>query len=392
MCRITDITESGIYTDLMREFIRLGHKTYIATPLERRYDEPYTVIRGEGYEILPIKTLNLQKTNLIEKGIGILLLESQYKKAIHKHWGDIKFDLVLYSTPPITFNNVIEWQKEKGAFTYLMLKDIFPQNAVDLGLMKKGSLIWILFNKKEKHLYDISDYIGCMSPANCKYLLVHNPSIIPQKVEVCPNCIEIKESQNVFSDIDSTSTLFDNGYPVCIYGGNLGKPQGVDFILKVLDALKNQKVNVCIIGSGTDSHKLHEWKVSNPGIKNIKVMESLPKEEYDKLIAKADIGMIFLDRRFTIPNFPSRLLSYLENKLPVILATDKNTDIGQIAEASNFGLWSESGDLDSFLSNLFWFINHPTERKKMGDNGYRFLKENYTSQKVATIILSHTKK
>ena len=101
--------------------------------------------------------------------------------------------------------------------------------------------------------------------------------------------------------------------------------------------------------------------------------------------------MIFLDNRFTIPNFPSRLLSYLEFKKPVILATDKNTDIGHIAEQNKFGLWCESGDLESFLKNIKILSKNVELRNKMGENGYRFLLNNYTASRTAGIILSHFK-
>ena len=136
LSRIKDITARGIYTDLMREFVRRGHEPYIVCPVERRFHLPEQVIECDGAKILHVKTLNIQKTNVVEKGIGTLLLERQYMSAIKRHWGDVQFDLCLYSTPPITFNKVIAWQKSKGVRTYLLLKDIFPQNAVDLGMMK----------------------------------------------------------------------------------------------------------------------------------------------------------------------------------------------------------------------------------------------------------------
>ena len=94
------------------------------------------------------------------------------------YFADIKFDLILYSTPPITFYKAIEYVKKRdGAKTYLLLKDIFPQNAVDLGMMSKTGLkglIYKYFRKKEKKLYAISDKIGCMSQANVDYVLKHN--------------------------------------------------------------------------------------------------------------------------------------------------------------------------------------------------------------------------
>ena len=100
------------------------------------------------------------------------------------------------------------------------------------------------------------------------------------------------------------------------------------------------------------------------------VKESLPKVDYDQLVKAADVGLIFLDKRFTIPNFPSRLLSYLDNRIPVLLATDVNTDIGRIAESNKFGLWAESGDLSGFNKKLDQILSDAAERRIMGNNGH----------------------
>lgn len=239
LSRISDISVRGIYTDMIREFIRHGHAVHVVVPAERRFHQSTSVIESDKAKILRVKTLNIQKTNIIEKGIGTLLLELQYQHAIQKYWSEIKFDLILYSTPPITFNKIIALLKKRNkAKTYLLLKDIFPQNAVDLGLFSKKSLIYRLFRKKEKTLYELSDYIGCMSLANVKYLLKHNSEVRVDKVEICPNCIEVS---NCFSDeVDKTVFLRELNIPkgktIFLYGGNLGIPQGIHFLLEVIAA------------------------------------------------------------------------------------------------------------------------------------------------------------
>ena len=133
-----------------------------------------TFAKAEDICLLGVKTLNVTKSSIIEKGIGQVLLEYQFKYAIRKYYKNIHFDLILYSTPPITFTKVIHYLKSRNAcaVTYLLLKDIFPQNAVDLGMMKKSGVRGILykfFRSKEKNLYRVSDFIGCMSPANVTY-------------------------------------------------------------------------------------------------------------------------------------------------------------------------------------------------------------------------------
>ena len=126
LVRITDIEERGIYQDLMRKFRDEGHNVYIVTSAERRLGQETSLMDSHGVKILNVKTLNVQKTNIVEKGIGTLLIESQYKAAIKKYLGNVKFDLITYSTPPITFTNVVKYLKKKNpkAISYLQLKGI----------------------------------------------------------------------------------------------------------------------------------------------------------------------------------------------------------------------------------------------------------------------------
>lgn len=388
---ISDISERGIYTDLTREFIRHGHQIYIVVPAERRFHLPTRIKESDGAKILSVKTLNIQKTNLIEKGLGTLLLEYQYQRAIRKYWKNIKFDLILYSTPPITFNRVISSVKRRcEAKTYLLLKDIFPQNAVDLGMFSKDSFVYKLFRKKEERLYQLSDHIGCMSPANVEYVLRHNPSITAERVEVCPNSIELYGKESEYNNGGLLQKLnIPTDKLLLIYGGNLGRPQGIDFLMDVLAANeKRTDTYFVVVGNGTEYGKISQWFRNNTP-HNSCLIPSLPKQEYDDLVSACNVGLIFLDNRFTIPNYPSRLLSYLENRMPVLMATDMNTDIGPIAEKNGYGLWTESGNLETFME-MVEFVAEDRERLKlMGEKGYDYLKENYTIERTYRIIMKH---
>jgi hypothetical protein len=398
LVRILDIEERGIYQDLMRKFRDEGHQVYIVTAAERRLGQDTSLAESHGVKILNVKTLNVQKTNIVEKGIGTLLIESQFKSAIKKYLGEISFDLITYSTPPITFTNVVKYLKRKNpkAISYLQLKDIFPQNAVDIGMFGERSIFNWYFRKKEKSLYKTSDFIGCMSPANVEFVVKHNPEISPERVEVAPNSVELRERDEVMNDPSQKKAA--NYYikkkydlpldkPIFIYGGNLGKPQGIDYLVKCLDA--NKKRTDCffvVVGSGTHYNLISEWYKENKDC-NVKLMQSLPKSDYDLLVKSCDVGLVFLDHRFTIPNYPSRLLSYLENKMPIICATDVNTDIGKIAEENGYGYWCESVRPEDFTALVDKML--ASDRKAMGQKGYEFLKENYLVEHTYHAIMRH---
>ena len=398
LVRIDNIEGRGIYQDLMRKFRDEGHQVYIVTPSERRLGQNTNLKESNGVKILNVKTLNIQKTNVVEKGIGTLLLERQYKAAIKKYLGDIKFDLITYSTPPITFTNVVKYLKKENpqAITYLQLKDIFPQNAVDIGMFGEKSVFNWYFRKKEKALYKVSDFIGCMSPANVKFVVEHNPEIKANRVEIAPNSIDLKEEREELTDSEQRKAAnyyirkkydLPTDKPIFIYGGNLGKPQGIGYLVKCLEANKNRKdCYFVVVGSGTDYNLISDWYEMNKD-KNVKLMSSLPKEDYDLLVKHCDVGLIFLDHRFTIPNYPSRLLSYLEYKMPVICATDVNTDIGKIAEENGYGYWCESVKPESFTALVDKML--ASDRKAMGEKGYQFLKDNYLVEHTYNAIMKH---
>ena len=395
MSTLKEVDSHGIYSDLMRKFRDEGHAVYIVSPRERRTGERTHLYETGGVHVLAVRTLNLQKTNVIEKGIGQVLVETQFKHAIKKHLANIKVDLILYSTPPITFPKVIEYLKSANpsATTYLLLKDIFPQNAVDLGMMSttglKG-LLYEFFRKKEKKLYALSEHIGCMSPANVKYLLEHNPEITPDRVEVAPNSLELivesLESKDPKEEIMHKYGLpLDK--PVFIYGGNLGKPQGIPFLIQCLDANANRKdCHFVVVGDGTEYAKLESWhKAKQP--KSVSVFRRLPKEDYDQLVRGCDVGLIFLDYRFTIPNYPSRLLSYLVEKKPIIAATDPNCDTGSIAEVNGYGYWCPSNGVNAFTKCVDRML--ASDIKQMGEAGYQFLLNNYTVDNTYNAIMRH---
>lgn len=384
-----EIDQRGIYYDLMRKIRDAGHNLYVISPIERRYNKNTCVRFEKGVHILEVRNLNLFNTNLIEKGLAQLLLGNRYKKAIKHFCGDVVFDLVLYSTPPITFQGLISSLKKNNPHLvcYLMLKDIFPQNALDLGILQKWNPLYYYYRYQEVKLYKASDYIGCMSPANKDYLLKHNSFLAESKVEVAPNSIEIVNAKNIDRDKVRKKYGLPVNKPIFLYGGSINRPQGIEFIIECLKS--NSHRNDCIIlvvGFGYGVDRVKE-AIGSDKDSSVIIMNGLPKREYDELASACDVGMIFLDYRFTIPNYPSRLLPYLENKMPVICATDTNTDVGKIAEENGYGYWCESNSVVAFTTMLDKMVN--SDIQKMGDNGYEFLKNNYLVENTYSVIMSH---
>lgn len=381
MANVYDIEDHDIYQDLMRCFCEHGHKVYIVTGAEKRKGLETELYDSCGCSILRVKVGNQSNCSLIEKGLATISLQSKYFRAISKHLRGVKFDLILYATPPITLVSLVSRIKKKNkCISYLMLKDIFPQNAVDLGMISEGGIVYRYFRRKEMTLYRISDVIGCMSEANVEYLLQKN-SIDRNKVEICPNALLPREKTDL-SPQEKNEMKERFGIPleklVLVFGGNLGKPQGIDFLIDCLKSIKDDaNIFTIIVGDGSEFQSI-EKAIHLCEINNVLLLRRLPRDEYLKMCRLADVGMIFLDYRFTIPNFPSRILPYMENEMPILCATDDVTDIGTIVEKNGFGWKCKSNSISGFLMAIER-IKHD-DIKMMGKRGKEYLKEYFNTE------------
>lgn len=389
--RFESIESHSIYADLLRCFRDHGHEIYAVSPNQKKTGKKTEFIHEDHAHILHVETGNVTgANNLIRKGLAQISLEPAFIKGIKQYFGNVRFDLIMYSTPPITLGKAISFVKKRdGAKSYLLLKDIFPQNAVDLGMMNRKGIVYRYFRWKEKRLYAMSDHIGCMSPANVRYLLKHNPEIDPGKAEVCPNAVDV-----IDRSIDEKTRIEIRekyGIPqdktVFIYGGNLGRPQGIPFLIECLHkACRIDTTYYLIIGDGSEYSRIKAF-IDNEQPDNIKLMSILPKEDYDSMVGACDVGMIFLDHRFTIPNFPSRLLAYMQAKIPILAATDPNTDIGEVITKGAFGWWCESNDSESFKQTVGEIVKQ--DLKAAGDKEFAYLNEHYTVESAYQTIISH---
>jgi glycosyltransferase involved in cell wall biosynthesis len=378
-----------LYSQLVSQFHENGHDITVVAPL---YDENLTGLQiEEGVKVIRVKTLPLFGVGLIKKGIANVLLPYQYKRALKKHNDGLDFDLIITPTPPISLYGVAAWLKNKSkGKLYLILRDIFPQNAVDLGMLKKSGLLHFYFRRKEKMLYKKSDQMGCMSQGNIDFVTQHNPELEASKLHMLPNWGDLIPSAEQ-SKIDTLRDKegFKNKF-IVIFGGNIGLPQKMENIVELAIACKDQKdMLFLIMGKGNESENLQKL-ITDKKVENLQLRDGLPQKEYMLWVQMADVGLISLSEKFTIPNIPSKALSYYNTKTPILASIDKNTDFGKIVDDLNVGVWAEAGNTNALKEKLMSLYNNAPLRKEMGENGYKYMKEHLSANIAYKMIIQRT--
>ena len=176
----------NMYGDLALEFRRNGHSIQVVTVLERRTGQETRLEEEAGIPVLRVKCGDMFGVGFVRKGISTVTMPGRMIRAIERHLGGIRFDLIFCTTPHITFYKVLRYLKIRDRCpAYLILRDIFPQNARDLGALR-NPLLFSWFRGMEKKFYGVADSIGCMSPGNIEYIRRHDPSA-GQKCELLPH-------------------------------------------------------------------------------------------------------------------------------------------------------------------------------------------------------------
>jgi glycosyltransferase involved in cell wall biosynthesis len=381
--------DSTLTKDLVNEFLKKGHNTFVVTILEKKENKKTTYELENGSMVLRSKTGNMfNDIGFIEKGITTLRMPFDLKKNINKYLSNEKIDLIISHTPFMSDPFLINFLKKKyNCPAFLILWDIFPQNSKDLGLMK-NKLLFKFFRRKEKKTYNLFDVIGCMSNGNINYLLEHNLKIVNKKLVLLMNWGNTKEINNLDKKEIRKKYGFKEEF-IAIFGGNMGIPQKLENVIKLARIYQDRKdIKFLFVGNGTEKNKI---KKLAKDLNNTIFIDYIQREDYDKLVGCCDLGLVSLDERFTVPNFPSKTLDYFKMSIPVLASLDNISikDYGMVlTDKAKAGLVANAGDIEEYKRKFEVLLNNSELRKELGTNGRKFYENNLSSNKAYNIIIN----
>ncbi len=383
--------DSTLTKDLSDEFFKQGNNVTVVTMLEKKYNRETQLKIENGYEVLRVKTGNyFDLKSKIEKGITVLTMPRDIKREVIKNLGDKKYDLIIAHTPFVSSESIVKPLKEYFKCpTFLILWDIFPQNGKDIGLIN-NSILFNFFKWKEKKMLSVYDKILCMSEGNMEYMKNNYPYLKKESIKLLRNWAIIKSKEIV----DKQEIRDKYGYTeddfIAIFGGNMGKPQKLENILSLAEKILDyDDVKFLFIGSGTEKERLERYS-KDKNLKNVNFLNQVPREDYEKLTAACDIGIVSLDERFTVPNFPSKTTDYFKLSLPILASLDSCAakDYGVfLAEKIKGGLFAQAGNIEELYEKFMILYSNEELRKELGDNGRMYYEENLGVDKAYKTII-----
>src|SRR3954468_11640544 len=319
--------------DLAQQFAALGHRPVVMVPAPGS-SEPWTVERSEGIEVLrlaapPTRAPTYVKRALAEMGLPFAMLRGVQKSPFRS----AKWDLVVWYSPPIFFGPLI-WRLRRGsaARTYLILRDIFPEWAVDLGLVNKGP-VYPVFKAIAALQYAVADVIGVQTPSNLAYLSRWSKSP-RRRVEVLHNWLSVTREVGCSITVGNTALA---GRTIFVYIGNMGVAQGLDIFIELIQSLRHRNdIGFLFVGRGSEFAKLEAEKASRE-LTNVLFFGEIDSSEIPGLLAQCHVGLVALHPDHKTHNIPGKFVSYVHYGLPVLARVNDGTDLERLIEDEGVG-------------------------------------------------------
>jgi len=369
--------------ELARELHIRGHNVTVVVP-DPSLRATSKVGTFEEIETWRFKSGPTKNVSRIRRAVNELLLSYRAYYCLKSEIRANPQSLIIYYSPTIFWGAFVWYLKRKWcAKSYLVLRDFFPQWAVDAQILSHHSPITKFFRLIESINYSVADVIGVQSPRN---LTVFTSQFNTKaRVEVLYNWATPQSTIGTESNFRNRLGLDDK--IVLVYGGNIGVAQDMSNIVRLADNMKTvEAAHFLLVGDG-DEVPLIKKEARRLKLENLTLLPALEQSEYFQMLSECDIGLFSLNKEHKAHNFPGKLLGYLAIGLPILGSINQDNDLADVVHAAGAGLVSVNGDDAAFYKNAKLLVNDLEFRKTASIAAKRLLAEQFSVNAAADQLL-----
>ena len=331
--------------DLSREFARQGHSLCVLLPAPDQ-SEPWRLEEFDGAQVLRLraprtKDIGYVRRTLAEFAMPFAMLRNLRKSPLAAE----RWNGVVWYAPSIFHGSLVSSLKKSSACrSYLIIRDIFPEWAVDMGLMGRG-LPYRFFDAVARYQYSVADVIGVQTPGNRKYFdtWLARPG---RQLEVLQNWLAKPARVRCSIRVNQTALA---GRRIFVYAGNMGVAQGMDILLDLAEKLLSRAdVGVLFVGRGSDAARIKATAESRK-LDNVTFFDEIEPDEIPELYAQCHAGIVALDPRHKSHNIPGKFLTYMQSGLPVLANINAGNDLAQIIRNERVGQVCETNEVEELF-------------------------------------------
>lgn len=328
--------------DLSREFVRQGHELTVMLP-SAEIDRAWEMEEMDGVQVLRLRAPRTKDIDYVRRTIGEFFMPFAMRRNLHlSPLAQENWDGVVWYAPSIFHGPLAAaLKKSSGCKGYLIIRDIFPEWAVDMGLMGRG-LPYRFFDAIARYQYSVADIIGVQTPGNLAYFdeWIRPPG---RKLEVLQNWLDKPALQRCSIRLEATPLA---GRKILVYAGNMGVAQGMDILLDLADRFRNRHdVGFLFVGRGSEAKRLAVL-AGERSLDNALFFDEIDPDEIPDLYAQCSVGIVALDPRHKSHNIPGKFLTYMQSGLPVLANVNMGNDLAETVRSVRVGKVCETNEVE----------------------------------------------
>jgi glycosyltransferase involved in cell wall biosynthesis len=369
--------------DLAREFAHQGHSLCVLLPATGQC-ESWKLEEFDGAQLLRLKAPHIKDINLVRRGFAEVVMPFamlwNFRKSplAKKRW-----DAVVWYSPSIFHGPLVSaLKKSTGCKSYLIIRDVFPEWARDMGLMGPG-LPYLFFSFVARYQYSVADMIGVQSHSNLLYFsqLLKVPG---WKLEVLENWLGKPAQERCSIRVNQTILA---GRKIFVYAGNMGVAQGMDIFLDLAEKLISSKdIGFLFVGRGSDKPRLKALTHLRQ-LDNVLFFDEIEPDEIPDLYAQCSVGIVALDTRHKFHNIPGKFLTYMQSGLPVLAKINAGNDLAQLIRDENVGKVCEANHVEDLLQLAEELLNQIKEDKDLSARCINLFKRKFAVKNTVKQIV-----
>lgn len=376
---------SHLMQELAEELQHRGHSISILTcyprynlaeeVLEKQYPES---VYENGIHVIRVRTPPHHKVSFVIRGLSQLLLPAMLLLKLKRHIRN-RLDCVLVYSPPLPLYVIGSYLKSRmGALYLLNVQDLFPQNAIDLGILKNRMLIGV-FEWLEQRAYKSASVVTVHSESNRRFL-IERERIARRKIEVLHNWVDMDMSKEREPHSSFRSRFELEGKFVFFFGGVIGPAQGLDLLVRCAARLRHEEdIAVLIVGDGSAKESLSRT-ARNYEIRNVLFESFVSKQEYSALLSEIDVGVVCLSPKNRTPVVPGKILGYMAASVPILAFLNRESDGHEIIRKANCGLTAVSDDEETAVNLMLKMYSDRKSMQRLGRRGYEYALQHFSKE------------
>lgn len=376
-----------MFHELALQLSSRGHEITVITPYINQIDE-LNIDKLDNITVWRFRSGILKDTGKVKRAINETLLSFRAWKAIRNELHQTYFDGIIYYSPSIFWGGLVKKLKKRFQCpAYLVLRDIFPQWAVDAGIIRSGSVTERYFKFFENQSYRQASTIGLMSEKNLEIFSLKHKSYSCEVLRNWASPEKVNKHTKDFFSIRTQLGLEDK--IIFFYGGNIGHAQDMANLMRLVKNMKTmQNAHFLFVGQGDEVDLINnlacEWKLDN-----FTYIPSVDQNRFKMILSEIDIGLFSLSAKHTAHNFPGKLLGYMVESIPILGSVNTGNDLLDIVNSHSAGMIHINGEDEKLYESACLLLEDENLRKKVGNNAYKLLETEFSVSSAAKTIEEH---